>query len=54
MIELVAAISIGNPDVNVAVTGINSATPLIGPIPGSTPTAVPITTPNNANNILCH
>ena len=52
--ELAAAFSASRPDVNVAVIGINKATPLIGPIPGSTPTAVPISTPTNANNKFCH
>ena len=54
MMELAAAASVGIPDVIVAVTGIKSATPLIGPIPGKTPTAVPINTPMKANIILCH
>ena len=54
MIELAAASPVGIPDVIVAVTGMSRATPLIGPIPGNTPTAVPMTTPINANIILCH
>ena len=34
------------------VTGSNSATVIAGPIPGSTPTAVPITTPSRASSRL--
>jgi len=54
MMALVAACSGGIPPVIVAVMGIKRATPLMGPIPGSTPTAVPISTPTKANSRLCH